>query len=100
MARRTRSQAQHFGLPPPPADPTQEHDGQPNLNNNCAEEVQEHCPGKKLMITEADDNTNLEELTRRINRLEDMIGTVQTTINQLNQFLIQATRQGIQLFPN
>ena len=52
------------------------------------------------MITEADDGTNLGELTHCTDQLEDVIGAVQTTVNQLNQFLIQATGQGIQLLPN
>ena len=52
------------------------------------------------MITEADDNTNLGELKRRTEQLEDVIGAVQMMVNQLNQFLIQATEQGIQLLPN
>ena len=52
------------------------------------------------MITEANDDTNLLELMRRIERLEDMIGAIHTTVNQLNQFLIQATGQRIQLLPN
>ena len=52
------------------------------------------------MIIETDDDTNLGELARRTERLEDMIGAIQTMVNQLNQFLIQATGQGIQLLPN
>ena len=52
------------------------------------------------MITEADDDTNLGELTRHTEQLEDVIEAVQTMVNQLNQFLIQAIGQGIQLFSN
>ena len=51
------------------------------------------------MVVEADDGANLGELMRRTERLENVIGVVQTTVNQLNQFLIQATGQGIQLLP-
>ena len=43
---------------------------------------------KKSMVVDADDNANLGELTRRTERLEDVIGAVQTTVNQLNQFLV------------
>ena len=47
------------------------------------------------MITEVDDKTNLGDLTCRTERLEDVIKAVQTTVNQLNQFLIEAIGQGI-----
>ena len=63
------------------------------------EEVPEHRPGKKPMTVAADNGIDLGELTRRTERMEDVIGAVQTTINQLNQFLIRATGQGIQLIP-
>ena len=36
------------------------------------------------MITEVDDDTNLGELERRTKLLEDVIGAVQTMVNQLN----------------
>ena len=100
MTRRTRSQAQHSDLPPPPADPTQEQGRQSDLNDNHAEDVPEHRLGKEPMIIEADNGTNLGDLTCCTEQLEDVIGVVQTTVNQLNQFLIQATRQGIQLLIN
>ena len=51
------------------------------------------------MVVEADDGANLGELMRHTELLEDVIGAVQTTVNQLNQFLVQATGQGIQLLP-
>ena len=51
------------------------------------------------MVVGVDDDANLGELTRRTERLKDMIGAVQSTVNQLNQFLVQATGQGIQLLP-
>ena len=84
MARRTRSHAQHSNLPPPSADPVQEQGGQQDLNNLYAKEVPEHRPGKEPMVVEANDDANLGGLTRRTKRLEDMIGAVQTTVNQLN----------------
>ena len=88
MARKTRSHAQHSDLPPPSADPVQKPGGQQDLNNLHAEEVQEHRPGKEQMVVEANDGANLRELTCCTERLEDVIGAVQTTVNQLNQFLI------------
>ena len=94
------SHAQHSNLPPLSVDPIQEQGCQPDLNEHLAKEASEHRPGKEPMIVEADDGINLWELTRRTERLEDVIGAVQTTINQLNQFLIQATGQGIQLILN
>ena len=51
------------------------------------------------MVVEANDDANLGELTHRTEWLVDVIGAVQSTVNQLNQFLVQATRQGIQLLP-
>ena len=80
MAGRTRSHAQHSDLPPPPADPTPKQGRQPDLNNHHAKEVPEHRRGKEPMITEADDDTNLGELTRRTKLLKDVIGAIQTTI--------------------
>ena len=100
MARKTRYHAQNSDLPPPSIDPIQEQGVQPDLNDHNAEEVLEHRPRKEPMITEADNDTNLGELTRYNERLEDVIGATQTTVNQLNQCLIQATGQGIQLLPN
>ena len=97
MARRTKSQAQHFDLPPPSTDPVQEQSGHQDLNNLHAEEVPEHRPGKQPMVIDPNDNCNLGELTYRTELLEDMIGAVQMTVNQLNQFLVRATGQGIQL---
>ena len=70
------------------------------MNDHHAEEVSEHYPGKEPMIFEADDGANLGELTHHTELLEDVIEAVQTTVNQLNEFLIQATGQGIQLLPN
>ena len=84
MARRTRSHAQHFDAPPAATDPVQEQGGQQDLNNLDTEEVLEHRPGKEPMIVVADEDANLGELTRRIERLEDVIGAIQTTVNQLN----------------
>ena len=52
------------------------------------------------MIIKVDDKTNLGDFTRHTERLADVIRVVQTTVNQLNQFLIQAIGQGIQLLPN
>ena len=95
MARRTRSHTQHSDLPPLSVDPIPEQGSQPDLNDHHAEEALKHCPGKKLMIVEANDGTNLGELKCRTERLENVIGAIQTTINQLNQFIIQATGQGI-----
>ena len=95
MVRRTRSHAQHSDLPPPSVDPIQEQGGQQDLNNLHVEEAPEHRPRKEPMVIEADDSANLGELTRRTERLVDMIEAVQTTVNQLNQFLIQATGQVI-----
>ena len=40
------------------------------------------------MTVEANDGANLGELTRHTGRLEDLIGVVQTMVNQLNQFLV------------
>ena len=51
------------------------------------------------MVVIADEDVNLRQLTRRTELLEDMIGVVQTTVNQLNEFIVQATRQGVQLLP-
>ena len=51
------------------------------------------------MVVEANNDANLGELTHRTEWLVDVIGAVQSTVNQLNQFLVQATRQGIQLLP-
>ena len=99
MAKRTRSYAQHSDLPPPSVDPIQEQGGQQDLNNLYAEEVSKHRPGKEPMTVEVDDGANLGELTRCTERLEDVIGAVQTMVIQLNQFLVQATGQGIQLHP-
>ena len=81
MARRTRPEAPHSDLP--------------DLNDNHANEVPKHCLGKEQMIIEADDDTNLGEFTRQTERLEDVIEAVQITVNQLNQFLIKDTGQGI-----
>ena len=47
------------------------------------------------MTVAVNDDANLGELTRRTKWLEDVIGAVQMTVNQLNQFLVQATGQGI-----
>ena len=99
MARRTRSHTQQYDLPPPSTDPVQEQGSQQDLNNLHAEEILEHRPGKEPMAVEADDGANLGKLTRRTERLEDVIGAVQTMINQLNQFLVRATGQGILLLP-
>ena len=93
------SHAQHSDVQPAIADLIQEQGGQQDLNNLHAEEVPEHRPGKELMTVAADDNANLGELTRRTERPEDMIGAVQTIVNQLNQFILRATGQGIQLLP-
>ena len=49
------------------------------------------------MAVDADGDANLRKLTRRAKRLEDVIRAIQTSINQLNQFLVRATKQGIQL---
>ena len=95
MARRTRSHAQHFDLPPAAVNPFQEQGGQQDLNSLHAEEVPEHRPGKDSMIVAADDDANLGELTRRTERLKDVIRAIQMTVNQLNQFLLRATGQGI-----
>ena len=51
------------------------------------------------MVVAADEDANLGQFTRRIEWLEDMIGVVQTMVNQLNEFLVRATGQGIQLLP-
>ena len=99
MARRTRCHAQHSNLPPPSADPVQEQGGQQDLNNLYAEEVPEHHPGKEPMVVDADDDANLRELMHRTERLKDMIGAIQTMVNQLNQFLVRVTGQRIQLLP-
>ena len=100
MARKTRFYAQYSNLPPPSTEPIQEQGSQLDLNDYPAEEVLEHRPGKEPMTIKVDDGTNLGELTRRTERLGDVIGAVQRTINQLNQFLIQATGQGIRIIPN
>ena len=86
MERRTRSHTQHSDLPPPSANPIQEQGNQQDLNSLHTEEVH----GKEPMAI-ADDGANLGELTRHAKLLEEVIGAVQSTINQLNQFLIQAT---------
>ena len=52
------------------------------------------------MTIKADNGANLGELTRHTELLEDVIAAFQTIVNQLNQFLIQATGQRIQLLPN
>ena len=88
MARRTRSHAQHSDLPLASTDPIQEQGKQQDLNNLHAEEVLEHHPGKEPMVVDVDDNANLGELTHHTERLEDVIGAVQMTVNQLNQFLV------------
>ena len=100
MARRTRSHTQHSNLPPLSVDPVQEQSGQQDLNDHHAKEVLEHRHGKEPMTIKVNDNANLGALMRRTEWLEDVIGAVQTIVNQLNQFLIQATRQEIQLLPN
>ena len=100
MAGRTRSHAQHSDLPPLSSDLVQEQGGQQDLNNLHAEEVLKHHPGKESMAVEADNDANLGELTRHTEQLEDVIRAVQTMINQLNEILIQATGQGIQLLPS
>ena len=84
MTKRPRSHAQHFDLPPPSIDLIQEQGGQLDLNDHRAKEASEHRPRKEPVIVEADDGTNLRELTRRIEWLEDVIGAVQITVNQLN----------------
>ena len=97
MTRRTRFPAQHSDLPLASVDLVQEQGGQQDLNNLHAEEVPKHRPRKELMAINVDDNANLEELTRCTERLEDVIGAVQTMVNQLNQSLVLG--QGIQLLP-
>ena len=67
------------------------------MNDLHMEELPEHRLGNEPMII-PDNGINLGDLTRRTERVEDMIGAVQTTVNQLNQFLLRATGQGIQLF--
>ena len=75
-------------MPPVAIDPVPEQGSQQDLNNLHAEEVPEHRPGKELMTVAVDNDANLGELTRRTERLEDVIRAVQMTINQLNQFLL------------
>ena len=99
MTRRTRSHVQQSDLSPAAPDPVQEQGDQQDLNNLHAEEVPEHRPGKEPMVVATNDDANLEELTHHTKWLEDVIGAVQTIVNQLNQFLLRATRQGIQLLP-
>ena len=76
MVGRTRSHAQHSDLPPSSADPVQEQSGQQDLNNLHVEEVFEYRPGKELIAVDADDDANLGELMRSIERLEDVIGAI------------------------
>ena len=83
MARITRSQAQHFDLPPTPANPTQEEGGLSNLNDNHAEDVLKHHPRKEPMITRADNGTNLGDLTRHTERLEKLAYAVVNTSRKL-----------------
>ena len=97
MARRTRSHTQHSDAPPPAAEPVPKQGGQQDVNKLHVEEVPEHRLGKESMTVAADNGIDLGEIMRRIERMEDVIGAIQTTVNQLNQFLLRATRQGIQL---
>ena len=97
MTRRTKSYAQHSDAPPLAAEPIPEQGGQQDMNNLHMEEVPEHRPGKELMIVAADNGIDLGELTHRTEQMEDVIGAIQMTVNQLNQFLLRATGQGVQL---
>ena len=81
MTRRTESYAQHSNLRPRSVDPVQEQGDQPDLNYHCAKKAPEHCLGKESMIIEEDDGTNLGELTRRTELLEDVIRVVQATVD-------------------
>ena len=69
------------------------------MNNLQAKGVAEHPSRKEPMVVRDDDNANLGELMRRTERLQDVIGAIQLMFNQLNQFLVQATRHRIQLLP-
>ena len=51
------------------------------------------------MVVATNDDANLGELMRRTERLKDVIEAIHTMVNQLNQFLVRATGQGIQLIP-
>ena len=98
MTRRTRSHAQYSDAPPPIIEPIPKQGGHQNVNDLRMEELPEHRPGKEPMTFVPDNGIDLGDIARRTERVEDMIETVQSTVNQLNQFLLQATGQGIQLF--
>ena len=98
MTRRTKSHAQHSDAPPPTAEPIHEQGSQQDMNDLHMKELPKHRLRKEPMTIVPDNGIDLGDLTRRTEWVEDVIGVVQTTINQLNQFLIRATGQGIQRF--
>ena len=91
MTRRTRSHAQHSDALPPTAEPISEQGGHQNMNDLHMGDLPEHRPGKKPMTFVPDNGIDLGDITRRTERVEDMIEAFQSTVNQLNQFLLQAT---------
>ena len=52
------------------------------------EELPEHRPGKEPMTFVPDNGIDLGDITRHTERVEDMIGAVQSIVDQLNQFLL------------
>ena len=82
MTRRTRSHAQHSDAPPPATEPIPGQGGQQDVNNLHVEEVPEHCPGKEPMTVALDNGFDLGDLMRRTERVEDVIGVVQTMVKE------------------
>ena len=88
MTRRTRSHTQHSDAPPSAAELIPDQGGQRDINNLHVEEVLEHRPGKEPMTIATDNGIDLGELSRHIEQMEGVIRAVQTTVTQLNQFLL------------